>query len=85
MPTLTVSVTVSEEAAAAVNTWRAAQLDQGGNPKYASNEALAKSILKQALSRILDQSPTTSMQAEVTKKKNADSALESIKDAAVTD
>ena len=85
MPTLSVSVTVSGEAAEAVNAWRATQLDQGGNPKYPSNAALAKSILKGQLRRILDQSPTASMLAEIAKKGDADSALESIKDSAVTD
>lgn len=84
MPVLNVSVTVSSEVAAAVNEWRSAQLDENGTPKYASNGVLAKSILKDALRRILQSTPTSSMEAELGKKRAADDAIENIKNTEVS-
>lgn len=84
MPTLSISVTISSEVATAVNTWRDTQKDADGNPKYATNAVLAKSILKDALQRILQSSPTASMQTELDKKSTADSVIAGLKDSGIT-
>jgi len=86
MPQLNISVTVSAEAVTAVNVWRATQfLEDGTTPKYADNLVLARSILKDALKRILRTSPTANMQTELDSKTSADSTIEEILDGAVTD
>ena len=84
MPTLNISVTMSSEVVTAVNNWRDTQKDSDGKPKYATNAILAKSILRDAIHRILEASPTASMQRELDKKSAADDAIENLKDDEVT-
>ena len=86
MPTLNISVTVSTEAVTAVDSWRDTQFQEDGvTPKYSTNLILARSILKDALKRILRTSPTTGMQTELDSKTSADSTIQGILDSAVTD
>ena len=86
MPTLNISVTVSAEAATAVNAWRAKQfLEDGVTLKYSDNADLAKKSLKEILRRILKSSPTAGMQTELDSKDTSDSTIEGILDSAVTD
>ncbi len=86
MPTLNISVTVSTEAVTAVNAWRDTQFQEDGvTPKYSTNLILARSILKDALKRILRTSPTTGMQIELDNKTSSDVNIDTILDSAVTD
>ena len=86
MPKLNISVTVSNEAVTAINSWRDTQFKEDGKTlKYTSNANLARSILKDALKRILKSSPTVGMQTELDNKDTSDNNIDSILDSSVTD
>ena len=84
MPMLNASVVISSEVATALDLWRAGQKGEDGTPKYASNVILAKSILQDALRRILQSAPTSSMQVELVKKRAAEAAIENIRNTEVS-
>lgn len=86
MPILNISVTVSTEAVTAINSWRATQLlEDDITLKYSTNLILARSILKDALKRILRTTPTTNMKKELDNKAIAEENVDTILDSAVTD
>lgn len=84
MPTLNISVNISSEVVTAVNNWRDTQKDSDGNPRYETNAILAKAMLRNAILRILETSPTATMQVELDKKSAADDVISNLKDTEVT-
>ena len=88
MPTIDIKVTVPTDVVQAINAWRAKNTvddGQGGQvPKYSNNTALLKDIIKQAVTRILDQQPTASLRDQLDAIKVAKVNIRVLKDASVT-
>ena len=91
MPTVDISITVPQDVVQAVTSWRKKQItgytdDPAHKPilKYPTNLALLKSIIRDAILRILDQTPTVAIQVELNKIKVAKQEIKELKDGAVT-
>jgi hypothetical protein len=84
MAQLNLTMNIPDEVITAIQAWMDTQKEANGTPIYASAQALMKSILKDAVLRILAESPSAAIKNHMDAIKISQQQIETLRNSAAT-